>query len=417
MIGTEQAPSSADRMLVVIVPGTRLVQQVGATGELGLGDPVGPEAIAIVRHFGRAGAQYDYLEYSWSGENSERARREAGESLAGALKVLERQGSYSRISLVSHSHGGAVIWEALVTLEAQRRPLRKLHSWVSVGAPFLVFRPILHSLQLLLGVIAVILLGRTEPLRPAMKLFASSISGVSGNVLVSTWAMAQASALLFVFVGLCIVGWRDLTERYRALLAKQVAQRYRLKLHFLASQVDEAHSGIELARRLDQMFLGTPASTSAPGHLRLTDPGRASSFESALERAFSRFGGWTRRFDYQALANSFVNGVVRASLVGDDRFGLKLHEVRRTPHDHLRVTMLADEHEQELTALAEEMAGVTLTSIRTQMGQMAREASPVQLETLFANYQWRELVHTSYFRLDRIGDQIVQLIQSPRGGG
>ncbi|MEL7302492.1 MAG: hypothetical protein AAGJ53_02230, partial [Pseudomonadota bacterium] len=76
--------------------------------------------------------------FVWSGDNSVRARREAGAELFHRLRDLERNGeSYA---LVGHSHGGSVISAALVRAAQQKQELPGLKTWMTVGTPFVELR-------------------------------------------------------------------------------------------------------------------------------------------------------------------------------------------------------------------------------------------------------------------------------------
>ena len=78
------------------------------------------------------------MPFVWSGENSERERRQAGSELLKVLQGLEaRNETYS---VVGHSHGGSVIAAALVESVARKRPLEHLKRWITVGAPFVALR-------------------------------------------------------------------------------------------------------------------------------------------------------------------------------------------------------------------------------------------------------------------------------------
>lgn len=118
--------------------------------------------------------------FQWSGANSQAERLEASTHLLALLIELERQGR--GYHLVGHSHGGSVIWEALVSTEVMRRDevvyayllhelvarklvrprssrrkgvpgilsypdvsseikLNGLRSWTTVGTPFLHYLP------------------------------------------------------------------------------------------------------------------------------------------------------------------------------------------------------------------------------------------------------------------------------------
>src|SRR5206468_1151122 len=55
------------------------------------------------------------------------------------LSQLENDPAEPGYHLIGHSHGGSVLWHALRTSAARRRPLEKLQSWTTVGSPFLHF--------------------------------------------------------------------------------------------------------------------------------------------------------------------------------------------------------------------------------------------------------------------------------------
>jgi hypothetical protein len=105
--------------------------------------------------------------FHWSGENSERARLKAGSDLLAYLQKLESQGI--RYHLVGHSHGGSVIWHALRMSVHQRKALKGLTSWATVGTPFLHLRTrsranLFNWINLLLAILLI---------RPAIQTFAN----------------------------------------------------------------------------------------------------------------------------------------------------------------------------------------------------------------------------------------------------
>lgn len=76
----------------------------------------------------------DFVPFTWSGDNSESARRRAGTELLARLRQLEAQNE--TYCLVAHSHGGSVIASALVESVARKVPLNGLKKWITVGTPF-----------------------------------------------------------------------------------------------------------------------------------------------------------------------------------------------------------------------------------------------------------------------------------------
>jgi hypothetical protein len=91
--------------------------------------------------------------FRWTGRNSEKDRRVAGRALLENLRDYERQGRDYR--LIGHSHGGSVIWHALA--ESMRgAPLSRLKGWITVGTPFLQFRPAWTYLWIVLAAVAAV---------------------------------------------------------------------------------------------------------------------------------------------------------------------------------------------------------------------------------------------------------------------
>lgn len=75
--------------------------------------------------------------FHWSGRNSESERRVAGLALLQRLLALE--GAGQSYHLVGHSHGGSVIWNALIASVRAGQHLKGLKSWTTVGTPYLTF--------------------------------------------------------------------------------------------------------------------------------------------------------------------------------------------------------------------------------------------------------------------------------------
>lgn len=74
--------------------------------------------------------------FSWSGDNSEVARRLGARELAEQLERLEKHPGIRRYHLVAHSHGGNVVRRALRLLP---QAPAKLGEVISMGTPFLHF--------------------------------------------------------------------------------------------------------------------------------------------------------------------------------------------------------------------------------------------------------------------------------------
>ncbi len=84
--------------------------------------------------------QVEIVPFQWDvGPNSEDKRREAGEKLHAQLKAFDSKGQ--DYYLVGHSHGGSVIYNALLQSVKNKAPFDRLKVWCTVGTPFLDYRP------------------------------------------------------------------------------------------------------------------------------------------------------------------------------------------------------------------------------------------------------------------------------------
>lgn len=85
------------------------------------------------------------------GPNRETARRDGGEKLARLLEEFEDK-DRRPYHLIGHSHGGSVIWHALVESAKRMREdpnkgLRGLRTWTTIGTPFIEFRTAWNELR------------------------------------------------------------------------------------------------------------------------------------------------------------------------------------------------------------------------------------------------------------------------------
>jgi Uncharacterized alpha/beta hydrolase domain (DUF2235) len=87
-----------------------------------------------------AGDGIEVVPFHWgTGPNSETKRREAGTKLYQQLREYDNAGV--DYYLIGHSHGGSVIYNGLLRSAAKDEPLDRLRAWLTVGTPFLDFKP------------------------------------------------------------------------------------------------------------------------------------------------------------------------------------------------------------------------------------------------------------------------------------
>jgi hypothetical protein len=92
----------------------------------------------------------EVVPFRWDiGPNSEAQRRLAGAALLDLLKEHEDAGA--AYYLIGHSHGGSVIYHALLKSVHQGKKLTGLRQWCTVGTPFLDYRANRFMFQRLSG--------------------------------------------------------------------------------------------------------------------------------------------------------------------------------------------------------------------------------------------------------------------------
>jgi len=205
---------------------------------------------------------FDYLPFHWSGANLESARRDAARALIGIIDDLEEQAR--RYHLVAHSHGGNVVWRALVTSVINEQQLGYLESWTTVGSPFFSYKTegprAWHVVPL--AVLAVLFTVNHSGLtfiwrktNSMWSVFESFEGGLLAPILVDSMIVAT------VAIGVWLVF--DLLMRVIGLIRdhrtrKAELETYRLYGHLhqaLASSVDEAINGLDAVARLDSSIL------------------------------------------------------------------------------------------------------------------------------------------------------------------
>ncbi len=87
---------------------------------------------------GKSGDEVEVTPFVWSGNNSERERRDAGHQLFLELKRLEQAGE--TYGIIAHSHGGSVVSAALLEAAAKKEKLAGLKRWITIGTPFIELR-------------------------------------------------------------------------------------------------------------------------------------------------------------------------------------------------------------------------------------------------------------------------------------
>lgn len=162
-------------------------------------------------------SQVEVIPFHWDiGANSERQRRDAGKRLYEQLKALDAAGQDYYV--LGHSHGGSVIYNALLLSAVKSKRLQRLQAWFTVGSPFIDIAPrrllalrlsppglAVYALGVALLIAALALIGShlvgTELTRLIdEKLKGAALAHLYAPILMATCVLAAATyALLYVY--------------------------------------------------------------------------------------------------------------------------------------------------------------------------------------------------------------------------
>lgn len=326
--------------------------------------------------------QYLFVEnhiFHWSGKNSEATRREAGERLAESLWELEKNGR--PYALVGHSHGGSIVWHALLHLYSTGRPLHSLRSAVTLGTPFLRFGPRYALLRQLMLVISATI--GVSILQKYWLDFWNQSSDLLNSGEYSSLALAIASFVGWIFVLI-------------ASIFTSVACAYNGWLEIRRRNCESRMAG-DLRDRLLCISLATDEAINA---LAVTVPLRTFS-----ERNNAKiYSGWiTRVTDW-----IIVDRLVRQA-AGNDIRGLSLLEVGRTPVP--KGNNLAEyptRCRQPIERRVEETAGKNWLDLQDRFRETAeRREQPSRVSELVCGFQFGDfLTHCQYYDDEAIEQHI-----------
>lgn len=203
--------------------------------------------------------------FHWNGANKECDRQVAAATLLERFVQLENENTAYHV--VTHSHGGTVIWAAL-TLACERRiELPGLRSWTTVGAPFVQFQRTLRSKIVSCSILPILLLIALVIafLNPDFQSWATEKAEFFGP-----WGpavLAAGVAILLVLSGL--IFWLRLAflRRKRDRFQREAAERFGPLWLGLRSQDDEAINALKTALKTRKlMFRWRVSKETPPSH-------------------------------------------------------------------------------------------------------------------------------------------------------
>jgi tetratricopeptide (TPR) repeat protein len=330
--------------------------------------------------------------FHWSGANRESERRRASERLTNLIMRHEAEGI--PYHLIGHSHGGSVVWGALVSAACAYPTLPHLRSWTTVGTPFLIHRTLVQyaflSVPFMIAVEAIWTL--TGSGWDFFREFTHVLERGGGSVLgfVSLWVLLAACVLLIMLLlgsfvlevyrqfrhkHASIAGWRELSNRYLGIWSKG----------------DEAING--LSRSLD-------LARELPSALRRGDRQAPLPTDQRLRMLLTESLHFLYRTVASLTVEPFVWRYVMRKLQGTDLFSLELQTVRPQPiAGVLGWPSIFSEIDNELIEHANRHAAETAAAAREMLGVAAQSSSEGSgfIVGLTKKFTWTELVHTSYF--------------------
>ena len=369
--------------------------------------------------------EFRIVDFDWTGSNSEESRRTAGERLGAVLR--EREANGVPYHLIAHSHGGSVVWHALVDA---KRPLGQLQSWTTVGTPFLTFRPKASLAVYLVGFGGLAWLTAADPLGLRSK----AVRGIAPfaerqwidlkAVFVNAWHGEPGAWGALVVAGLTIVlGLVLAVVVVRMLIGPPLAhlvcalrrgrerrawKRYGERWHPLVSQHDEAIQGLKcIADPPVQRIFQVPKLCLR--HLYL--PIRVAALPVQAGFSFVRVA--TNSVVAPVIDHAVTRRIVD-KMHGADIPGLRLQTVSSAPAGERQPRMLTADADDEIRYKSEQGAVRTVTALRavlTGEGNRPTEGTLGRVAGCLASI---ELVHTTYFSCLEVRNAITSRISSSK---
>lgn len=215
--------------------------------------------------------------FHWGeGPNSELARRKAGTQLLKRLRTYERHGQ--DYYLIGHSHGGSVIYHALLEASSRKIALPHLKQWITIGTPFiwmqrkrLFVQRLSHmgkiGYAMMIGSVAGLLIGGPTTVLYGKEMYKALIAAnpaMTGDPSLSVQSMETSGMLdlqmvmqliatpLFAVMLFVWLRWRRARSerRYAEATRKFFQAQFVDRWHSLRSGEDEAINALRAAKPL-----------------------------------------------------------------------------------------------------------------------------------------------------------------------
>jgi len=320
--------------------------------------------------------------FCWNGNNYESDRRSAANELLDRLRKEDK--AERRYHLIGHSHGGSIIWHALVgSVGFWKKPLSGLATWTTVGTPFLTFKPDYGAWWLPVAT-------------------AAALAGCVAAAFILWEPVLEHDAILSDANTFALVGTLALFGLLAAISLWLTVQSGRLTAAWVATSLGVIRSRIA-AREYHSRWLAIWHVDDEPiGGLAgtLVDPASVASRKAGINE--SRFRKAVISL-YNAVAarplNQFAWTIVMSRLQGSDILGLRMTGSADAPEALLRgQPALRDPIASDLRQAADRVAGESVSGIRQQLSLLSKlKTGDEAIARLARTITWRELIHTSYF--------------------
>jgi hypothetical protein len=331
--------------------------------------------------------------FKWSGANSERDRRRAGQRLLSRLRRLDREGrSYH---LVGHSHGGSVIWHSLWHSISD---LKGLKSWTTVGTPFLEFAPIWTGCTTFIAfwvAFAFLAYPVAQMLMIAAERKIVLRDGYTPGIIMTVLLCA---VLLLLCLGLAYVSLQWLRRHVYLFVQRRLEDRaksrYGDRWFALWHPEDEPIAGLNASLISPITFVPRVATPNSPRLWRII----TAPYNRLIAPATDQFV-WT---------------LLVGRLQGSDIGGSVMIDAATTPRAltpgwaEMPLGLI-----EEMSASAGQQASRTVEALRHRLGQMrARGKGTEAFGELTSAVSWSEILHTSYFDIPSVRELIAATIKT-----
>ena len=453
--------------------------------------------------------------YIWSGSNSEGDRYAGGERLAREIQALEDKAE--PYVLVGHSHGGSVIYHALMKLLKNNFHCRLIQQWITVGTPFievtknkLLFSR-MNKTGVAIGLIWLYLVFVFFAFMGSAIYLGSTNDGLKNP---------SFDVIIIIVTALCLIGIYKWMRRFQPSKLKfnQTNHHQKFKDAFnefwlpLSHKDDEAVQGLKSITKVkidpfDRLFaspllalgslilvpivmyflsmldqwqplaaeihswdksfvasrpcvdttnpdcadplkefaMNNFAVIAWPSHF-IFDLWRGLNIQSTDQEWLNKvilfatlimgftagiFAFWVLGLvlhtavlflskELSGFISVLLNNFTRVQLVklglGGDSIGERAIAARESPLLFDKKPTLPDELQAELTKKSNDSAYVSISKFRTALGVIAYSDDNQNVGEMLSDYlSWEELIHTNYFRLEKVRKLIIYAVSQHKG--